>query len=171
MRSDGSVFGDNTDVRPPVADELSRGGFLSIGAGSGSDYLDPLKLTLDGVFFVDGGFAGPNQLGSWEQTVSAAEAYLHCAALAREARSKGTPPDEFFVQVQAFTGQTDPPNLPPPPPPSLQSEPRDPEPIRNHERQMVGRRVLGMRKTSGDYATMARVEAWAALPVPKLHKL
>jgi hypothetical protein len=74
-------------------------------ASSGRDeVLEPLKLTLDGVFFVNGGFAGPNRLGSWERTTLAAQARLECAALAREARSKGTPADEFFVQVQTHTG-------------------------------------------------------------------
>lgn len=98
MTSDGSLFGDNTDVRPPAADELWHGGFFGSSGGSASDRseaVEPVKLTLDGVFFVDGGFAGPNRLGSWEQTVSAALAYLACAALAREAREAGTSPAGF----------------------------------------------------------------------------
>ena len=69
MTSDGSSFGDNTDVKPPAADELWHGSFVRIyGDGSGSHESQPVKLTLDGIFFVDGGFAGPNRLGAWEQT-------------------------------------------------------------------------------------------------------
>lgn len=168
MTCDGSLFGDNTDVRSPAADELSRGGWR-VGAGHRSDRPKPKKLTLDGVFFVDGGFAGPNQLGSWEHPVSAAEAYLACASLAREARSKGTPAAEFFTQVQALTRQTDERRTPLPPPRYLEFTPLDPEPIRKYERQMAGWRVLSMRKSLGDEAAFARIEAWADAPVPKFH--
>ena len=45
-----------------------------------------MKLTLDGVFFVDGGFAGPNQLGTWDQVVAARETFLALAVMAREVR-------------------------------------------------------------------------------------
>jgi hypothetical protein len=171
MTSSGFLIGDNTDVRPPVGDELWHGGSFSFGGGSSGrdEVLEPLKLTLDGVFFVDGGFAGPNRLGSWERTTFAAEACLECAVLAREARSKGTPSDEFFLQVQTHTGQTDELRLTPPPP-SLDSEP-DPERIRNFERQMVGRQVLSMLKHLDGQAIMARVEAWADAPAPKFHRL
>jgi hypothetical protein len=100
MTADGHWYGDNTDVRGAAEDELWQGGFVSTSGGSRNDLDEPAKLTLDGVFFVDGGFAGPNRLGAWEHTVFAAEAHLVCAALAREAREKGTPPDVFFVQVQ-----------------------------------------------------------------------
>ncbi|HEY6345152.1 MAG TPA: hypothetical protein VIY49_26960 [Bryobacteraceae bacterium] len=63
----GGVYGDNTDVRPPAADEL--GPSFALGAGGGNNNGEPIKLTLDGVFFVDGGFAGSNQLGSWDHLV------------------------------------------------------------------------------------------------------
>src|SRR5580698_4112070 len=108
MTCGGSTFGDNTDVRPPAPDDLSRGGgWMSVGHVRRPDGLKPVKLTLDGVFFVEGGFAGPNRLGSWEETVFAADADLACAALAREARRKGTAPAEFFAHLSAFTGQTE----------------------------------------------------------------
>jgi hypothetical protein len=169
LMRDGSQFGDNTDVRPPAADELWHGGFGMGFGGSSHDVSDPLKLTLDGVFFVDGGFAGPNRLGSWEQTVFAAEAYLDYAAMAREARSKGTPPSDFFLQVQALTGQSDPPLMPPPRPPTRsESGAPDPEPIRKYERLMVGWGILMSKR---DEAARARIEAWADSPVPKFHKL
>jgi len=168
MKSDGSLLGDNTDVRPPAADELWHGGFVSMGGGSRRDVAEPLKLTLDGVFFVDGGFAGPNCLYSWEATVSAAEGHLKCAALAREVRSKRTPLDEFFARVQTLTGQTDDGRMPPPLHlPNLES----PAPVGRYQLQMVGRRVLDMRKRLGDEGAMAQVEAWADAPVPQFYKL
>ena len=49
--------------------------------------------------------------------------------------------------------------------------PADPEAIRKSERQMVGRRVFSMRKSLGDEAAFAQIEAWADAPVPKFHKL
>ncbi len=167
LRCDGSLPGDNTDVRQPAADELWHGGFFMSG-GSRADDLKPLKLTLDGVFFVDGGFAGPNRLGAWEQTVFAAEAYLKCGSLAREARRKGIPAAAFFDRVRTLTGQME-EDPPIPPPPDL--NPRDPEPIRKHERQWVGRQALDMRMRLGEEAAIARIEAWADAPVPKFHKL
>ncbi len=125
-----------------------------------------MKLTLDGIFFVDGGFAGPNRLGAWEQTTFAAEAYLTCAALAQEARRHGTPPAEFFAQVQTLTGQMDERMPTPLHRPNLESG----EPIRLYELQMVGCRVFDLRKRLGDEAAFAAVEAWATAPVPKFNK-
>lgn len=171
MMCDGSVYGDNTDVRSPAADELSRGGkwWSSVGRAD-RDRPKPAKLTLDGVFFVDGGFAGPNHLGSWESTVSAAEAHLACAALAREARSKAMAAADFFEQLRAFTGYVGEQRMPIPPN-SFADEPPDLEAIRTYERQMVGQSVSSMRKSLGDEAALARIEAWADARVPKFHKL
>ncbi len=172
MTCDGSSYGDNMDVRPPGPDELSReGGWWSVGAARLEDGLKPVKLTLDGIFFVDGGFAGPNRLGSWEQTVFAADAHLACAALAREAHRKGTAAAEFFVELSAFTGQTDERRMPLPLPRFGESGAIDPEPIRRQALQTVGWNALHLRKNLGDGAAMARMEAWADAAVPKFHML
>ena len=104
MTADGHWHGGNTDVRAAAEDELWQGGFFGKSGGSTTDQLEPVSLRLDGVFFADGGFAGPNQLGSWESTTFAAEAYLVCAKLAREAREKGASPDAFFARVKEVTG-------------------------------------------------------------------
>jgi hypothetical protein len=143
------------------------GDSFSMRGGSDSDGSEPVKLTLDGVFFIDGGFAGPNHLWSWEATVFAAEAYLNCVALAQEARRQGTPPAEFFAKVQTLTGQMDERMPPPLHAPNLESG----EPIRLYELQMVGSRVFDLRKRLGDEAAIAAIEAWANASVPKFYKL
>jgi hypothetical protein len=53
-------------VRPPQPDELWKGGGFGVGGAGGSRRsLSPLKsvtLAIDGAFFLDGGFAGPDTL-------------------------------------------------------------------------------------------------------------
>ena len=171
MTSDGQMHGDNTDVRAPTEDERWQGGSFSMNGGSGNESLEPVKLTLDGVFFVDGGFAGPNRLGAWEQTVFAAEAYLACAVAAHEALDRATPSSDFFTQVQELTGQIDETRLPIPPPPRSPESGPDPESIRRFERQLVGLTVLEMRKSLGVEAAIAKIAAWNHAPAPTLHKL
>jgi hypothetical protein len=161
LTSDGNQYGDNTDVRAPEEDELWHGGFFSAGGGSRTGIREPVKLTIDGVFFADGGFAGPNQLGSWEHTGAAQEAYQACAKLAI-----GAPARDFFDQVKDLTGCKDATSPPPPP-----SWPPDPTAIRKEELWQVGMSVLWMRKEMGDEKAMASIAAWARVPAPKLHKL
>ena len=79
----------------------------------------------------------------------------------------GAPPTEFFAQVQTVTGQMDERMPPPLHSPNLESG----EPIRLYELQVVGSRVLGMRKRLGDEAAIASINAWAEVPVPKFYKL
>jgi hypothetical protein len=60
----GTLLGDNSDVRPPAADEVWPGGGMGFGGASGghsAGEIESVTLTLDGVFFTDGGFIGPNQ--------------------------------------------------------------------------------------------------------------
>lgn len=172
MTADRYLLRDNTDVRAPAEDELSHGGFFSMGSGFSSDGINPVRLTLDGVFFVDGGFAGQNQLAAWEQTVFAAEAYLACAALAREAHGDTRPASHFFDRALQLTGQANQERMPVPPPPiSLGGSPRDPEPIRKCEQQWVGWKICKMRESMGDEKAMAEIEAWGDAPIPRFYKL
>lgn len=171
MRPDGSKFGDNSDVRPAEADELSVGGFVQWGEACSTTDLHPLKLTLDGVFFRDGAFAGKNRLGTWESTVFTAEASLACAALAQETLRNSQPPADFFRRVQEFTGATDVRRSSPRRPFGDTPGPLDPEPMRKRQRELVGRRVLSFRKFRSDEQALNAIAAWSYAPVPKFHKL
>ena len=165
LTSDGNELGDNTDVRPPNEDEVWHGGFVGLGGGSAGTHGDrgeALKLTLDGVFFVDGGFAGPNQLGSWEDTVYDAEAHLAYAALARAARDEGTPANVLLDRVRELSGFTD----------DRHGAPRRrrmyeaPEEARRIANQKVGWVVSRMRLHVSDEQVVAKVVAWGEAAVP-----
>lgn len=175
---EGGIYGDNTDVRPPAPDELSTGGGGGIGTGRSNEG-EPFKLTLDGVFFVDGGFAGPNQMGSWDHLVAAREAYLSASALARTV--PGTPAGraDFFAQMNKLSGpDTDsrrdrPSALAPLPPrrlPPARNGP-DRESIREYQQQSVARTALRMRNAQGDAAALAAIAGWLDTPGPQPHRL
>ncbi|MEO8026114.1 MAG: hypothetical protein ABI823_06555 [Bryobacteraceae bacterium] len=86
--SRGRVLGNNSDVRPPSPGEEWRGGFIGNGGGGGGrGWPRPIAqatLVLDGVFFADGAFAGPNEARLWEQIVFAAETRQASSKLAAE---------------------------------------------------------------------------------------
>lgn len=103
----------------------------------------------------------------YEQTVSAAEAFLELAQLARNARQTGMSPTAFLDEVRKLTGQSEGGRLPPPPPPG----PHRPGSLRERERANVGFRVLQMRTHLGDEALIEHIANWADLRVPASHKL
>jgi len=86
----GELIGDNSDVRPPEPDEVWTGGGVRWGgAGGDRSYaaVEKVTLTLDGVFFTDGTFIGPNRYQLWEQVTGRAAAY---AQLIRISSDGGT---------------------------------------------------------------------------------
>jgi hypothetical protein len=175
LTTDRGSYGDNTDVRAPGADELSSGGFGGIGGGRRDGTREPVKLTLDGIFFVDGGFAGPNQLGAWDQLVAARETFLALAALARQAGETPAAQADFFAHVQRLSGLTGSERpigsfLPLPRPPHPPFGP-DRESIRDYHQQRVARMALMMRDSRGDAAAIAVIAGWQNAPGPEPHKL
>ncbi len=171
LTAEGGRYGDNTDVRPPAADERSNSFAITAGGRTGAQ--DPLKLTLDGIFFVDGGFDGPDQLRTWDHVVSSREIFLDFAALARR-----TGPADFFAQIQKRSGLTGneprvgPRNLPRPlPPPHRRSSDYGTVSIREYHQQRIARIALGMRERLGDAAALASISAWQDTPGPQPHKL
>jgi hypothetical protein len=108
------MAGDNTDVRPPAPNEEWRGGMIgSTGRGGGNrrELLRQVTLALDGVFFLDGEFVGPNADRLFEQTVADAEAHLTVGRIAREGHDQGRRPTEILAEIERATGPA--PDRPP----------------------------------------------------------
>jgi hypothetical protein len=100
-------LGDNTDVRPPAPDEKWRGGMIGGTGRGGGNSRDPVRqvtLVLDGVFFLDGEFVGPNAERLFEQTVADAEAHLIVARITREGHNEGLRPGEILAQIERAAG-------------------------------------------------------------------
>ncbi|GEM_PF-3479837 len=106
LDSRGDILGDNSDVRPPDPDEAWQGGIVRGRGGGGRlpGLLERVTLTLDGVFFTDGGFAGPNRRGLWDQVVGSAEAHLEAAEIARRGRRQDLTPERIFAEIERALG-------------------------------------------------------------------
>jgi hypothetical protein len=122
LTANGNPVGDNSDMRPPEPDEIWPGGIASGCAGRGHSRgpLRKVTLTLDGVFFDDGGFAGPNREGLWDRTVLQADAHLRVAEIVRQRRDDGNSTEKIFAEIETVAGpmSAHPPPPPPPPPPA-----------------------------------------------------
>ena len=89
------LLGDNTDVRPPHDDEIWKGGFVTGGGGGGGRFRSPvvaITLALDGVFFLDGGFAGPDTLHNFDRFTAGVNAKMEVAKIARDGHNQGLAP-------------------------------------------------------------------------------
>ncbi len=103
------MVGDNADVRPPAPEERwpGKGGIFGFGGTGGMNLRDPVKqitLSLDGVFFLDGEFVGPNREGLFEETVAEAEAHMLVAKIAREGHDSGRAPAQILAEIENVTG-------------------------------------------------------------------
>jgi hypothetical protein len=103
------MVGDNSDVRPPAPDEEWQGGVIGSGGGGGGGTRghDPVKqttLVLDGVFFLDGEFVGPDREKLFERTTADAEAHQLAAKIARDGHSKGDTPAQIIADIEKATG-------------------------------------------------------------------
>ena len=104
---ESGMVGDNSDVRPPAPDEKWRGGIVAGTGGGGMKSRDPISqvtLVLDGVFFLDGAFVGPNTERLFEQTVADADAHVMLARIAREGHNKGLRAGEILAEIERATG-------------------------------------------------------------------
>jgi hypothetical protein len=170
---ESGMVGDNTDVRPPTEEEKWRGGIVTGGGSGGMNSREPIRqvtLVLDGIFFLDGEFVGPNGERLYEQTVADAEAHLILARIAKEGHNKGLPPAKILAEIQRATG-------PAPERPSMDLAFRNAgasqEDFRRAALQTLAFQLSPSRrfpKTPNDEQTVFTVMAWADTVLPHLRK-
>jgi len=172
LNANGEQLGDNSDVRPPAPDEIWTGGVVGGrgGAGRNRGAMDKVTLTLDGVFFTDGGFAGPNRRSLWEEIVYAAEAHIRVANMARRGHERGRAAEEIIAEIETITGPATPlsghPRIHRPP-----SGFSDPEVYRQSALEKIAWQIGRVRMSQGDARTVDVVMGWFDAYVPNFHKL
>jgi hypothetical protein len=163
--------GNNKDVRPPASDEQWKGTIVSFGPSDPpSRPLNSLTVALDGVFFSDGEFAGPNWGMLFEQIAGEAESRLRIAALVRRHREKGAALAEVFAEIETVTGPIGPGLPPPPPPPPPSEQYPDDSHVRTHTLKMIGHRIGLLWQHLGDEVALARILAWEQVKLPEFRR-
>jgi hypothetical protein len=161
-----NMFGDSTDVRPPQPDELWKGGVMGSRGGPHRPPA-PLKsvtLTLDGVFFVDGGFAGPDTLHCFDLLTADVDAHLQAGKIARDGHNQGLSPAAIFAQIEAVTGPDRGP-APPPPPGGVGNT------IEDALRNIASSIGLSRQRGSDDDQIIYSLMSWTETPLPNFHRL
>jgi hypothetical protein len=174
FRSFGSYFmaGDNADVRPPEPGEiLTSGGGEIRGGGHGCvppPDLSLITLILDGVFFADGEFVGPDRFGLWELVTLETKSRLEVGRAAAEGRNCGVAAADILEEIGKMTG------------PATARELRLPSPgpitpewvleIAQREQQRRAKEIEGHRRHNGDEGTVEWLESMAKTQLPDLRK-
>ena len=115
VSADGQLIGDNSDVRPPIGEEMWQGGSFGFSGSSGRDAhadLESITLSLDGVFFTDGSFVGHNTRELFEQVTGNAEAHLRVLAIAQDGRRRGDTTARIPEQIRTVAPASDRPRIP-----------------------------------------------------------
>lgn len=167
LSENGGEVGDNSDVRPPWPDEMWTGGGIGMPS-RGSRPLGPMAsvtLTLDGVFFDDGGFVGPNTRGLWDQVVSSAEAHTQIAKIARQGHNAGITPAKILADVEAVTGPGASHMTPPPPRGATLDA------YRQAVLQDLAWQIAMSQKDQGDERAVLMLLSWSDAKLPNFRKL
>jgi len=101
-----TMVGDNSDVRPPAPAE--QGGvdlFPHPEPLLGGDAID--SMSIDGLFFADGTFVGPDTQKMWERTVYNVRAQQALATIARAGHDRGESSNQVMSEIRAFTGPSE----------------------------------------------------------------
>ena len=169
FNSSGDEVGDNSDVRPPGPDEIWKGGVFSVGGAFGrrDGQMKSVTFTLDGVFFADGGFAGPNRHGLWEQVLGRAEAALQAAEAAQRGHNDGLTPAQIFSEIDKAIGPArDRPPVPPAPSGTWTSSD-----YRRFSRESTAFHIARTRQDLGDERAIYAIIDWLQAPLPRFHRL
>jgi hypothetical protein len=168
---ESGMVGDNTDVRPPAEDEKWRGGITAGGSGGGKSR-EPIRqvtLILDGVFFLDGEFVGPDGLKTFEQTVADAEAHRIVARIAKSGHENGMSPSAILAAIEKVTGVA--PDHPPMPS-SLRNTAATQEGFRTAAMQSIAYQ-LAMRRSfpqANDEQAVFTIMSWNDVVLPNLRR-
>jgi hypothetical protein len=166
---DGKLIGDNSDVRPPIGEEIWQGGIVGSGGSSRRDAhadLESITLSLDGVFFTDGSFTGPNTRKLFEQVTASAEAHQQVLAIAEEGWQRGDTPAQILAEIRTVAPVSGRPPMPRPPI-GIGRE----DDYRSLALQQVGFRISGQQSHSDDEQALQTILGWADANVPKFRKL
>jgi hypothetical protein len=167
----GELLGDNTDVRPPHDDEIWKGGGIGFGGGGRARFRSPVTavtLALDGIFFVDGGFAGPDTLHNFDRLTAEVNARMDVAKIARDGHNLGLVPAAIFEKIEAVTGPDR--GLAPPPPPPMHG-PVDPAGLRRDNLQNLANQIGMMRQHQSDDRVIYTLMSWTETPLPNFRRL
>lgn len=139
-----------------LCEDLPRG-------GSRRELLRKVTLALDGVFFLDGEFVGPNTERLFERTVAEAEAHRIVGRLAREGHDHGRRPAEILAEIEKVTG----------PAPKRPPMGREQEDFLRAALQTIAYQ-LGMRRrspqASNEEQTVFMLMAWNDAALPQFRK-
>jgi hypothetical protein len=165
------ILGDNTDVRPPRDEEVWRGGGIGSGGG-GSNSTDAyglrsVVLVIDGVFFVDGEFIGPNQMHLWEDVYYEADVKLPASRIAAAGKARGLSTAEIMIDIDRYTGPLpDRGGLSP----MASRESLDPEDFRRWHRGQLAKWFSHLRQQQQEDGVVKLLVSWLDAPPPKLRR-
>jgi hypothetical protein len=167
-RNSGKMVGDNTDVRPPAAHEIWKGGFLTGSGGGGINLSHPpraMTISIEGAFFVDGAFAGRNRTKLFEKVTSEAEAYVRIAKIARDGKN-AVSPRAILDQIERVTGKAGKStSLPLLPPRNIAAS--------AFERQALGEiahQISAMRMSQSEEEIVRTLAEWTNVSLPNFRR-
>ena len=163
-----TMVGDNSDVRPPTPAEQGGSNLFPrpepLFAGDAID-----SMTIDGVFFADGSFVGPDRQKMWERTVYNVQEQQALATVARAGRNRGESAAQILKDVEALTGP---------------AEQRFPTHQRSQFYQLTspadfqdwflaqtGRSIDRQRQHGGDDVALAMLLAWSNIEPPHFSRM
>jgi hypothetical protein len=172
--SESGMVGDNTDVRQPAEDEKwqgGRGGGSGGSGGSSRELVRQITLALDGVFFLDGEFVGPNREKLFELTIADADAHRIVARIAQDSHNQGLLPRQTLAAIEKTTGPA--PERPPTNPAFLNPDATEAE-FRRAALQQIAFQLAGRRRfpqLADEEQTVLMIMAWNDAVLPHFRKV